>query len=39
MENKFNINVRQYAVHLIGRIAKMAGDVTIYGYKNILRGQ
>ena len=36
MKNKCNINVRQCAMHLTGRGARMAGNVTMYGYKNIL---
>lgn len=36
MEDKYNINIRQCAMHLIGREESIAGDVTMYRYKNIL---
>ena len=39
MEDKCNMNVRKCAMHLTSRKARMVGDVTMYGYKNILRGQ
>ena len=39
MEDKCNMNVKQCVMHLTGRRVRMAGNVTIYGYKNILRGQ
>lgn len=36
IEDKYNINVRQCAIHLTCRRAKIAGNVTMYKDKNTL---
>ena len=35
MEDKYNINVKQYVVYLTSRKARMVGNMTMYKYKNI----
>ena len=39
MEDKCNMNIKKYAVYLIGKKLRMTGDMIMYRYKNILRGQ
>lgn len=37
MKDKYSMNVRQYAVYLIGKKAKIADNVIMYDYKSILQ--
>ena len=39
IEDRCNMNIGQYAVHLTSRKVRIAGDMTIYEYKNILQRQ
>lgn len=39
IEEKYNTNAKQFNINLNSKKVRMAGNVTIYKYKNILKAQ